>query len=63
MIFSLGDSDADYLVDNVTVANIPKEIVYFTDGIKNTFQLKPYIMPSITELDVFVTGMLRGDSA
>jgi DNA segregation ATPase FtsK/SpoIIIE and related proteins len=62
IIFSLGESDADYLIDNVSVANLKDNIVYFTDGIKNTFQLKPYIMPSSVELEAFLTGLLGGDN-
>ena len=62
IIFSLGDGDADYLIDNVSVSNLKDNIVYFTDGIKSTFQLKPYIMPSVDELDTFVKSLLGGDS-
>ena len=61
IIFSLNDSDADNLIDGVSVSNLRENTVYFTDGIKNTFQLKPYIMPPVPELDQFVTSLLGGD--
>ncbi|MBR3806506.1 MAG: cell division protein FtsK [Clostridia bacterium] len=51
IIFSLGSNDADNLIENVSVAGLRENTVYFTDGVKNTFQLKPYITPSIEELE------------
>lgn len=61
IIFSLNDNDADNLIDNVSVSNLRDNTVYFTDGIKNIFQLKPYTMPSPAELEHFVVGLLGGD--
>lgn len=51
VIFSLASNDADNLIENVSVAGLRENTVYFTDGVKNTFQLKPYITPSIEELE------------
>lgn len=51
MIFSLGANDADNLIENVSVAGLRDNTVYYTDGVKNTFQLKPYITPSPRELE------------
>jgi len=62
IIFSLSNNDADYLIDGVSVSNLKDNIVYFTDGIKSTFQLKPYTMPSPTELERFVSGLFGGGS-
>ncbi len=46
IIFSLGSNDADNLIENVSVAGLRDNTVYFTDGVKNTFQMKPYITPA-----------------
>lgn len=50
IIFSLGNADAENLIENVSVAGLRDNTVYFTDGVKNTFQMKPYITPSVSEL-------------
>ena len=50
IIFSLNANDADSLIENVSVAGLRDNTVYFTDGVKNTFQLKPYITPATSEL-------------
>lgn len=50
IIFSLGSNDADNLIENVSVAGLRDNTVYFTDGVKNTFQMKPYITPVTGEL-------------
>ncbi len=50
IIFSLGANDADNLIENVSVAGLRDNTVYFTDGVKNTFQMKPYITPSANEV-------------
>lgn len=44
IIFALSDSDADNLIDGVSVAQMKDNTVYFTDGVKNTFQFKPYVV-------------------
>ena len=45
VIFSLGSNDADNLIENVSVSGLRDNTVYFTDGVKNTFQMKPYVLP------------------
>lgn len=50
IIFSLGSNDADNLIENVSVSGLRDNTVYFTDGVKNTFQMKPYITPTANEL-------------
>ena len=54
IVFALSENDADSLIDNVSINGLPSNIVYFTDSIKNTFQLKPYIAPNIEELKLFM---------
>ena len=54
IIFSLGANDADNLIENVSVAGLRENTVYFTDGVKNTFQMKPYITPIPSELKKFI---------
>lgn len=53
IIFSLGENDADSLVENVSVSGLRDNTVYFTDGIRNTFQLKPYVLPRNDRLKAF----------
>ena len=53
IIFSLGSNDADNLIENVSVTGLRDNTVYFTDSVKNTFQMKPYISPANTQLDSF----------
>ncbi len=50
IIFSLGSNDADNLIENVSVAGLRDNTVYFTDSVKNTFQMKPYITPTATDI-------------
>ncbi len=50
IIFSLGSNDADSLIENVSVTGLRDNTVYFTDGVKNTFQMKPYITPVVSEI-------------
>lgn len=57
IIFSLSDNDADNLVENVSVAGLRDNTVYFTDGVKDAFQLKPYVTPTVEELDSFLSGV------
>lgn len=53
IIFSLSGNDADNLIENVSVAGLRDNTVYFADGIKNTFQMKPYVTPQNEELQSF----------
>lgn len=50
IIFSLGGNEADNLIENVSVSGLRDNTVYFTDGVRNTFQMKPYITPTISEI-------------
>lgn len=50
IIFSLGANDADNLIENVSISGLRDNTVYFTDSVKNTFQMKPYITPKNSEL-------------
>ncbi len=54
VIFSLGTNDADMLVENVSIAGLRDNTVYYSDGVRNTFQLKPYITPSANDLKQFL---------
>ena len=58
IIFSLGSNDADNLIENVSVSGLRDNTVYFTDGVKNTFQMKPYVMPSNSQLQEFFSNLL-----
>lgn len=54
IIFSLGENEADYLIDGVSVNSLQNNTVYFTDGVKNTVQMKPYVEPDVAELSEFL---------
>lgn len=58
IIFSLGSNDADNLIENVSVAGLRDNTVYFTDSVKNTFQMKPYLAPTPIELQRFLSDSL-----
>lgn len=50
IIFALSDSDADNLIDGISVSQLKDNTVYFTDGIKNIFQFKPFVINSIADV-------------
>lgn len=54
IIFSLGTNDADSLIENVSVTSLRDNTVYFTDGVKETFQMKPYVSPNNEELRTYL---------
>lgn len=57
VIFSLGANDADSLIENVSVSGLRDNTVYFTDGVKNTFQMKPYVNPTNPDLSQFLSDL------
>lgn len=57
-VFSLNDSDAESLIEGIFVTSLKDNTVYYTDSVKNTFQLKPYVFPSIDELEAFIAGAM-----
>lgn len=57
VVFSLSNNDADNLVDGVSVASLNNNLVYYTDGVRDTFQLKPYISPKAEELLQFFNSL------
>ena len=64
IVFSLNDADADNLIDGVSVANLRDNTVYYTDGVKNAFQFKPYVSPTAVQLAGYLegcTGTSRND--
>lgn len=58
IIFSLGDMDADHLIEGVSVSKMRENTVCFTDGVKKAFQYKPYIMPERQALLKYVRETL-----
>lgn len=57
VVFSLSNNDADNLVEGVSVASLNNNLVYYTDGVRDTFQLKPYISPKAEELLQFFNNL------
>ncbi len=58
-VFALNDSDADSLIDGVSLKSLKDNTVYYTDSLKSTFQLKPYIFPKKKELEEFLDKLLK----
>ena len=44
-IFSLNDNDAGMLADGVSLSGLRNNTVVFTDSVRRTFQMKPYVFP------------------
>ena len=59
VIFSLSNNDADNLIDGVSVASLNNNLVYYTDSVRDTFQLKPYISPSHESLATYFDILQR----
>lgn len=55
-VFSLNDADADALIPGVSVAALTGNTVYYTDSVKDTCQVKPYVFPEIEDLAWFVSA-------
>ena len=53
----MSNNDADNLIDGVSVASLGNNLVYYTDGVKDIFQLKPYIAPNVDELSHFFENL------
>jgi len=60
IIFSLSNNDASNLIDDVSITSLKDNTVYFTDGVKNAFQFKPYVMPNVSELKKFTGDLTTG---
>lgn len=58
IMFSLGENDAFNLMENVSISSLRDNTVFFTDGVRNTFQLKPFRMPNAQRLDDFLSEIL-----
>jgi Cdc6-like AAA superfamily ATPase len=57
IVFALGNNEADNLIDGVSVSSLRDNTVFYSDGIKSAFQLKPYTMPDVAELKNFFTAL------
>lgn len=60
-VFSLNDSDSESLIENISVASLKNNTVYYSDSIKKTFQVKPYVFPSAEELHTHLETIIGGD--
>lgn len=59
-VFSLNDNDSESLIENISVAALRDNTVYYSDSIKSTFQLKPYVFPSADKLHTHLNVILVG---
>ena len=56
LIFSLNDMDADSLIENVSVTSLQDNIIVYSDSVKNTFQVKPYVFPEYHLFEEYIKG-------
>lgn len=56
IVHSMSDEDASFLISDIQVSSMPDNVAYFYDGVKNKFQFKPYVAPSVEELQQFMNG-------
>jgi len=54
IICELNNNDADNLINGVAVSGLKDNTVYYSDGVKNVFQVKPYTIPDILELNNYI---------
>ena len=52
---ALGTFPATAFADDANATTITK--AYFTDGVKDTYQMKPYIAPTAAELEQFLSSL------
>ena len=55
IICGLQDNDAQALIPDVTLGGMENNTVYYTDGLRQKFQLKPFIAPQAEELEKILT--------
>lgn len=55
IICGLQDNDAQALIPDVTLSGMENNTVYYTDGLRQKFQLKPFIAPGAEELEKLLT--------
>lgn len=60
-VFSLNDNDSEALIENVSVVSLRDNTVYYSDSVKNTFQVKPYVFPTADALHAHLSTVLGGD--
>ncbi len=60
-VFGLSDSDAGYLIDDVSVAALGDNTVYYSDCLKNTCQIRPYRFPDAGELAAYIDGGMNDE--
>ncbi len=61
-VFSLNNDDANYLIDGISLSSLPDNIIYYTDSVQNTCQIKPFKFPDAEQLNVFINKLLRDES-
>ena len=59
-VFSLNDNDSESLIENISVSSLRDNTVYYSDSIKSTFQMKPYVFPSADTLRAHLDTILGG---
>lgn len=57
-VFAISDNDADSLIDGISLKSLKDNTVYYTDSLKNTFQVKPYVFPKKKELEEYIEKII-----
>ena len=61
IVFALSNNDAGNLIDGVSVSGLRENTVYYSDGVKNAFQIKPYAIPDVIELNRYINKLSAGN--
>lgn len=57
-VFSLSDMDAESLIEGISVASLSDNTVYFSDMVKKTYQVKPYVFPDAERLGKYLDSKI-----
>jgi hypothetical protein len=60
IIFALNSTDSDSLIDGVSVSNLRDNTVYYTNGVRDTFQYKPFVLPNANDLNEYLGFLSNG---
>ena len=60
-LYSLNNNEVSFLADGISLTSLQDNIVYYTDSVRKTFQVKPFIFPESDELNSFILNVLKED--
>lgn len=56
-VFALNDVDAGRLIEEIKVTSLRDNTVYYSDSIRNMYQVKPYVFPNAEELEQYLDSL------